>query len=252
MIVKCPGQDKRFWKPDDIFEVNCSSCGNSVEFFKDDPSRRCRNCGERVVNPKFFLGCAQWCEHAKECLGFDPKGLSAEEQEHASVADQLIEAVKQEFRDDQDRITHALAVLDRAEEIMRNEGGQPRVVIAAALLHDIGIREAEQKYGSSEPRYQELEGPPIAKRIMENLGMDEATIEHVVRIVGSHHSAGEIDTLEFRIVWDADQLVNLAEKLSRCDHDELKSIIEATFKTETGKNTVYKLFARHSPQETNT
>ena len=71
--VKCPGQNKQYWKPEDIFEAKCSRCGNLVEFFKDDPSRRCSKCGTRMINPRILQDCAQWCEYAKECLGFDPR-----------------------------------------------------------------------------------------------------------------------------------------------------------------------------------
>jgi len=66
----CPGQDTAFWRPSDIFEVPCSQCGYELEFFKDDVSRRCTRCGGQEPNPKLILGCAQWCEHAKECLGW--------------------------------------------------------------------------------------------------------------------------------------------------------------------------------------
>lgn len=34
--MKCPGQDRRYWKPGDIFDVECPQCGNGVEFFKDE------------------------------------------------------------------------------------------------------------------------------------------------------------------------------------------------------------------------
>ena len=39
--MKCPGQDMQFWKPGDIYEVDCPGCGRTVEFFKDDTARRC-------------------------------------------------------------------------------------------------------------------------------------------------------------------------------------------------------------------
>ena len=61
IMVRCPGQDQRFWKPDDIFEVQCSGCGRAVEFFKDEPKLKCPGCGQIVVNPKIDLGCARWC-----------------------------------------------------------------------------------------------------------------------------------------------------------------------------------------------
>jgi len=50
--MKCPGQDTRYWKPGDIFDADCPHCGSKVEFFKDEATRRCRNCGKTVVNPK--------------------------------------------------------------------------------------------------------------------------------------------------------------------------------------------------------
>jgi transcription initiation factor TFIIIB Brf1 subunit/transcription initiation factor TFIIB len=68
-MLKCPGQDQRFWKPEDIFEVKCPGCGETVEFFKDEPKIKCRKCGRMVANPKIDLGCAQWCLYAQQCLG---------------------------------------------------------------------------------------------------------------------------------------------------------------------------------------
>ena len=67
--LRCPGQDTRFWRPKDISEVACHACGATVEFFKDDATRRCPGCGRRVENPRIRLGCAEWCEQAEKCLG---------------------------------------------------------------------------------------------------------------------------------------------------------------------------------------
>jgi endogenous inhibitor of DNA gyrase (YacG/DUF329 family) len=68
-MIRCPGQDQRFWKPGDIFEVKCPACGRAVEFFKDEPKLKCRNCGQEVANPKIDLGCAEWCQYV-------PNGVS--------------------------------------------------------------------------------------------------------------------------------------------------------------------------------
>ncbi len=72
-MVRCPGQDQRFWKPDDIFEVQCPGCGNTIEFFKDEPKLKCRKCKRLVLNPKINLGCAKWCKYAEQCLGIMKK-----------------------------------------------------------------------------------------------------------------------------------------------------------------------------------
>ncbi len=66
--MKCPGQNPQFWKPEDIFEVTCSSCKNDVEFFKDDISRICEKCGRKIMNPGKNSACAEHCEYADKCL----------------------------------------------------------------------------------------------------------------------------------------------------------------------------------------
>ena len=68
-VMKCPGQDTRYWKPGDIFEVDCPECGNRVEFFKDEATRKCRQCRHTVVNPRMDFGCAAYCKYAADCLG---------------------------------------------------------------------------------------------------------------------------------------------------------------------------------------
>ena len=120
----------------------------------------------------------------------------------------LIDRMKSEFGDDRKRVCHALRVLEFARGIQRADGGSLRVVVAAAILHDIGIPAAERKHGSAAAKHQEAEGPPIARRILEEAGLDESDTEHVCKIVASHHSGGLIDTPEFRAVWDADVIVN--------------------------------------------
>ena len=113
-MMMCPGQDTRFWGPEDVFEIPCQACGEPVEFFKTDVRRRCHNCGKRVQNPKVSLGCAKWCAHAKECLGYDPEQVQMSDTAELSLIDQLVDAVKKHFGEDQDGVTHSLLVLDRA------------------------------------------------------------------------------------------------------------------------------------------
>jgi hypothetical protein len=237
MMIKCPGQDQRYWKPEDIFEVACSNCGNAIEFFKDEPKLKCHKCGHIVVNPKIDLGCAQWCQYAEQCLGVTVKNLTV-------VRDKLIDEMKKTFDGDEKRIKHALAVLDYAEQIQAVEGGDPLIVKAAAILHDIGIHEAERKYGSSAGKYQEIEGPPIAKEILKRYDFEAEAVEHICKIIANHHSAKDIDTIEFRIILDADRLVNISEEYPDADRDKLQRIINKKFKTKEGGKIAEKLFIK--------
>ena len=78
---------------------------------------------------------------------------------------------------------------------------------------------------------------------MTDIGLDAETIEHVCRIVGSHHSAGLIDTPEFRIVWDADWLVNIPDEYAGSDNNRLQKIIAKAFRTGAGKEMAVRLFS---------
>jgi len=71
--IKCPGQDQRYWKPEDIFNVLCPYCKAEIEFWKDEPVQPCPNCKKEVRNPRIDLGCAEWCKYAKDCIGIIPE-----------------------------------------------------------------------------------------------------------------------------------------------------------------------------------
>ena len=235
-MFRCPGQDQRFWKPGDVFEVQCARCGTSVEFFKDEPKLKCHNCGNIVVNPKIDFGCAEWCQHAEQCLDI------AAMKDVCSIRDKLIGEMKRVFGSDHKRIEHALAVLDYAEKIQRSEGGDSLIVKAAAILHDIGIQQAERKYGSSAGKYQEIEGPIIAGQILAKYDLDKDTMEHIIKIIANHHSAKDIDTVEFRCVWDADWLVNMSEDFHNADKEKLQKIIDKTLRTHQGRQIAKALY----------
>ena len=150
--------------------------------------------------------------------------------------------MKNVFGDDQKRINHALAVLKYAEQIHSAEGGDLIVIAAAAILHDIGIHQAELKYDSAAGKYQEIEGPPIAEKILNDDGFGSGKIEHICKIIANHHSAKDIDTLEFRVIWDADWLVNIPDECGEMNESKLKEFISRIFKTQTGRQIAKELY----------
>ena len=90
------------------------------------------------------------------------------------------------------------------------------------------------RYDSSAGKYQEREGPPIARDILERLGADKGIIDEVCDLIAYHHSPGQVQTLNFQILWEADCLVNL-EDAAESELDQIEEMVEATFKTSTGK-----------------
>lgn len=241
--MRCPGQDTRFWRPGDIFEAQCPKCGKKVEFFKDEVRRKCR-CGHEIVNPKLDFGCAQWCQYAEQCVGSVPEEVKA--RQRAEQKDLLRERIslemKKYFNKDLKRVNHALKVAHYAEQILKMEGGSPVVVLGAAYLHDIGIHEAERKYKSTSGHYQELEGPTIAREILERLDVQKEVVDEICDIVGHHHNPREEETLNFQILYEADWLANIEEEGLSKDRERLKTIIDTVFRTVTGKQLAEKFY----------
>lgn len=151
-------------------------------------------------------------------------------------------AMESYFGEDSRRIEHARRVTGFAEELLKSEQGDPETVIAAAVFHDIGIKNAEAKYGSSIGKYQEIEGPPVAREILERLGIDPRRTDEVCRIIAHHHSPGKVNTTNFKILYDADWLVNLRDEHQIEDRDKLSAIIGRVFLTRAGQALARKTY----------
>ena len=238
--MQCPGQDSRYWSGEDVFEVNCPKCGYSVEFFKDDSQQKCKNCGHRLLNPKIDFGCASYCPYADQCLGSMPPELLAKRDD--LFKDKLALSMRQYFGTDSRRIKHADDVAAYAEEIGKMEQGNMAVVMAAAYLHDIGIKEAERKFQSSAAKYQHSEGPPIARELLTELKAESGLIVEVCDIIGHHHSPREEETINFKVLYDADLIVNLDEKYreTRPSGERLEKVLNNSFLTASGRRVAKK------------
>jgi len=152
--------------------------------------------------------------------------------------EQYSNQLKQHFGQDQRRIAHAFKVCAVAERIMDGEGVNDtlrKIITITALLHDVGIKIAEEKYQSSAGPYQEIEGPPIVRAIMEQCQETKELIERVVYIVGGHHTATKNDGLDFQIIWEADLFVNIEEdNIHTNNNQKMQELIAKNFRTPTG------------------
>lgn len=147
------------------------------------------------------------------------------------------------FHEDVRRINHALKVHAFASLMAAHHAPDDmiRLVIEiSALLHDIGIKEAEQKYQSSAGIYQEREGPIIARQILAEYEMDSDLVERVCHIIGNHHSYQKIDGIDFQILVEADFLVNIHE--DEMGTDSIIRIQDKIFKTEAGMRILQTMY----------
>ncbi|MBT8398695.1 MAG: HD domain-containing protein [Gemmatimonadetes bacterium] len=163
----------------------------------------------------------------------------------SDVIPHLISEMEAVFGETSRMVDHTMTVLGHALEISSEEGGDALVVRASAILHDIGIPRAREVHGSSSGQYQEVEGPPIARDILNKHGVAPEAVDHICGIVANHHTAHDaeiIETVEFQILWEADWLVNFPGRHRDKSVAEKEAAIEEIFRTKKGKLLARQMF----------
>ena len=147
-----------------------------------------------------------------------------------------------------ERIHHFVKVHGFACAIAALEGVDEEtqfILETAALVHDIGIRNCLEKFGSSRGPLQEQEGPAEAETLLRSVGgYTEAQIDRVKYLVGHHHTYTNIDGIDYQILVEADFLVNLYESPDR--YRAILTAEQRIFRTQSGKQLLHALFGLES------
>ena len=110
---------------------------------------------------------------------------------------------------------------------------QQEILEIAAILHDIGIIPAEKKYGTSNGRLQEQEGPAYARALLQEAGgYPPELIDRVCFLIAHHHTYEGVDGPDWQILLEADFLVNSFEK--NMPEEAIKKMRSRVFKTGSG------------------
>lgn len=238
MVFECPGAQK-FRKPQPEF-MKCPFCGAEVEIWTDEVKATCPNC-KKIVTRQQDLSCVDWCKYAKECLG-DECYTNYMKNKVITIKERLVKELEDYFEGDIKRINHAKNVMHFSEELLKQEKADWHIVIPASILHDVGIKVAEAEYGSSAGHLQEKEGPGIARIILLKVGLKKENIDEICEIIAHHHSPGKINTQNFKVLCDADWLVNLKDEIDTKDRTKLQAIIDKIFLTNSGKILAEKIY----------
>ena len=108
------------------------------------------------------------------------------------------------YQGDPKHIQHFVKVHDLSRLIGQSEGldeDTMYVLEAAALVHDIGIKVGMEKYGRSDGKTQEAEGPAAASEMLTALGFQERVIRRVEYLVGHHHTYRILTGWIIRSLW---------------------------------------------------
>ena len=107
------------------------------------------------------------------------------------------------------------------------------ILESAALVHDIGIRASEKKYGHQNGKLQEQEGPAVAREMLTRLGgFTDQQIERICWLVGHHHTYHVCEDLDYQILIESDFLVNLFEDEE--SPNAIRAVRKNIFRTESG------------------
>ena len=156
-----------------------------------------------------------------------------------SVINEMISYYKGDVR----RINHFLKVYSFSKtigELEKLDKDTQFILEVAASMHDIGIKVSEEKYNSSAGKYQELEGPSVAKEMLTKLNFPKDIIDRVCFLIGHHHTYSNIDNIDYQILVEADFLVNIYE--DKMPINSIKSIKEKIFKTKSGTKILENLY----------
>ncbi len=136
------------------------------------------------------------------------------------------------FAGDPKRCQHFLKVHAFAKYIGRKEKLDDKTLFileAAALVHDCGIKPAEEKYGKCDGKLQEAEGPAAAKKLL--FGFTEEDAERICYLVAHHHTYDNMEGADYQILVEADFLVNFYE--DNLPKEKMAETVGKIFKTET-------------------
>lgn len=156
---------------------------------------------------------------------------------------QVLDAMFRYYAGDIRRVNHFLKVYGFAKSIGEKEClcvQEQQILEIAAITHDIGIKKSETKYNSAAGNYQEIEGPPEARKMLEALNIEPYVIDRVCWLIAHHHTYNAIKERDHMILIEADFLVNAYE--DNMAAITIKRVRENIFRTNTGKEYLDNLY----------
>ena len=174
-----------------------------------------------------------------------PYSLNENQRQYTMTPTQTLALAMIDYNNgDPKRIQHTTKVHAYASMIGRSEGLDEETLFileSAALVHDIGIRASEQKYGHQNGKLQEQEGPAVAREMLTRIGgYSERQIERICWLVGHHHTYHVCEDLDYQILIEAGVIVNLYED-NESPH-AIRAVRKNIFRTGSGTKMLETMF----------
>lgn len=146
------------------------------------------------------------------------------------------------------RVQHFLKVYEFAHLIAQAENlsyEEQETLEIGAIVHDIGIRPSKEKYGYCTGKTQEEEGPKHARILFQSFPeASEKLVDRVCYLIAHHHTYENVDGMDYRILIEADFLVNAYE--DGMEKDAILAMREKIFRTKMGTYLLDTMFLSES------
>lgn len=156
-----------------------------------------------------------------------------------------------------DYVLHSRMVTRAMEEIIRGEGGNPDLLIPAAMLHDIGwsnvpkyLQFAKIPKDKKEAEKQHLEkAPDVIQTILISFEYNQGLIDKIIHVVLNHKSKNPEEDKEIECIVDADNLSDTFKESFYSDVISYSSTPQKTYdfrsKNKFFTKTAKAIFKRH-------
>lgn len=149
-----------------------------------------------------------------------------------------------------DFLLHTKMAERAMKEIIAIEGGDPDILIPAAILHDVGWSEVPMKLQLAEDKESKhkaliehiKKAPAIVRRILSELNFDEDIIEKIIGLIIAHKFT-EPKEKDKQMLIDADTLSDTYKESFRSDVKSYNSTPRKLWEFRS-KNTFYTKTAR--------
>lgn len=148
------------------------------------------------------------------------------------------------YRGNKSDVRHFLKVYAYAQTIGRLEAldkDTQDTLEIAAIVHDIACPVCREKYGNTNGKHQEEESEALLRIFLSEFSLPSGMEERIIYLVTHHHTYTDVDGMDYRILLEADYLVNADE--SQYTEEAIRKFRKNVFRTQSGTHMLDSIYS---------
>ena len=133
---------------------------------------------------------------------------------------------------------HTIGMMEQLDEHTQ------QILEAAAVVHDIACPYCREKFGNASGKLQEENSEPLLREFFKDTGIDSGDLERIIWLVSHHHTYTGVDGQDYRILLEADYLVNADE--GKQSIEAVRNFRERVFRTTAGTGLLDSIYLKEN------